>query len=729
MVINASRSILYLILCITLVHADSARENVALKKPVIANAQWADCLVDGKYQTTISPRGEKLPFTAVDLKDVYRLDSIHVHAQNQWSFGEQGLRVNFSVYVWSNFTTACDIGQHYPWNAVKTSLVFTRKGEEIVLPGPVTAQYIIIMPDKKDLEETKQGLVMGELRAFGEKIRDGYVPKLPEEPENATESGETVDTETLASRLERASRSWNYFRKNDVIGEYGVDEVESVEVQQAVHKLIDTYGKYFECHAICDRHPLKKDPETTRAFWNYNRILFMQRGAKIVRAPGATRNPGDVSPNLKPSSYNVTFNIDVAGGFFPMGGYAKPGEAFRYQVLHVSTPNLRGFRIRINPQTDNIEGHGQHNRWPVVTTVEDMKREGQMASPFGGPIVVQTPSKVNITIRFENVYRYGWFDMRNRESVQNWDTERRRYRGTPYMMIVGDQMISMVPTDIPVNTQREDLTYTTNFFDNIVKIIHNYRGTDYSTDRFQVFVADQQISAGDGHSGYPWMGHNYWAGAFNGRAHLEKGLGIGFPHEIGHNLQVWKMTLMHGTEVTNNMYIPVLYHHMLGIPAFDYPHNPGSTEGDFRQMIDIWKGGQYRGVQVSYYNYLARLFNESLVGNVLPLVLGTREPLNTEDRKVNFWVEALCNESKYNLVPFHRLWHFNMTEQTLKVCGAFACFFPNDNVTKQVPDLVDTILNEYGKNCTRDNPLKVKLNRNLLRGVNEPGKQYIFIHE
>ncbi|KAF7247987.1 hypothetical protein EG68_09486 [Paragonimus skrjabini miyazakii] len=729
MVINTSRSILYLILCITLAHTDSTQENVALGKPVIANARWAECLVDGKYQTTISPQSEKLPFIAVDLKDVYRLDSIHVHAQNQWSFYEHGLRVNFSVYVWPNFTTACDISQHYPWNAVKTGLVFTRKGEEIVLPGPVTAQYIIIMPDKEDLEEVGQGLVMGELRAFGEKIKDGYVLELPGEPENATKSDGTSDTKTLAARLELASRSWNYFRKNDVIGKYTADEVESAEVQQAVRKLIGTYGKYFEYHAICDRHPLKKDPETTRAFWNYNRILFMQRGTTIVRAPGATRNPGDVNPNLKPSSYNVTFNIDVAGSFFPMGGYAKPGEAFRYQVLHVSTPNLRGFCIRINPQTDNIEGHGHHNRWPVVTTVEDMKMEGQMASPFGGPIMVQAPSKVNITIRFENVYRYGWFDMRNQESVQNWDTERQRYRGTPYMMIVGDQMISMVPTDIPVNTNREDLMYNTNFFDNIVKIIHNYRGTDYSTDRFQVFVADVQISVGDGHSGYPWMGHNYWAGAFNGRSRLESGSCIGYPHEIGHNLQVWKMTFMHGTEETNNMYIPVLYHHMLGIPTFDYPHNPGSTKEHFIQLIDTWKGGKYRGVQVSYYNYLARLFNESLVGNVLPLVISTREPLNTEDRKVNFWIRELCIESEYDLVPFHRLWHFNINELTVKACGVFACFFPNDNVTNQVPDLVDTILNDYGKNCSRDNPRKVKLKRNLLQGVNKPGKQYIFIHE
>ncbi|KAF6778531.1 hypothetical protein AHF37_02043 [Paragonimus kellicotti] len=319
--------------------------------------------------------------------------------------------------------------------------------------------------------------------------------------------------------------------------------------------------------------------------------------------------------------------------------------------------------------------------------------------------------------------------MRNRESVQNWDTERQRYRGTPYMMIVGDQMISMVPTDIAVNINKEDLTFATNFFDNIVKIIHNYRGTNYTTDRFQVFVTDVQISVGDGHSGYPWMGHNYWAGAFNDRGRLEKGLCIGYPHEIGHNLQVWKMTLMHGTEVTNNMYIPVLYHHMLGIPAFDYPHNPGSTAGHFKQMIDVWKGGKYQGVQVSYYNYLARLFNESLVGNVLPLVVRTWEPLDTEDKKVNFWIRALCTESEYDLVPLHRLWHFNMNGLTLMVCGVFPCFFPDDNVTKQVPDLVDKILNNYQRNCSRDNPRKMKLNRNLLQGVNEPGKQYIFINE
>ncbi|KAF6778532.1 hypothetical protein AHF37_02044 [Paragonimus kellicotti] len=327
MVISASHSILYLILCITLAHADAPRENVALGKPVIANAKWAECLVDGKYQTTISPHAEKLPFIAVDLKDVYRLDSIHVHAQNQWSFYEHGLRVNFSVYVWPNFTTACDISQHYPWNAVKTGLVFTRKGEEIVLPGPVTAQYIIIMPDKKDLEESKQGLVMGELRAF--------------EPENATKSGGTANTKTLAARLELASKSWNYFRKNDVVGKYTANEVETAEVQQAVRNLIGTY-EYCLCNVV----------------------------RKSFAPPGQPVNPGDVSPNLKPSSYNVTFNIDVQGSFFPTGGYAKPGEAFRYQVLHVSTSNLRGFRIRINPQTDNTEGHGQHHRWPVVTTVE-----------------------------------------------------------------------------------------------------------------------------------------------------------------------------------------------------------------------------------------------------------------------------------------------------------------------------------------------------------------------
>ncbi|KAA3675485.1 uncharacterized protein DEA37_0012129 [Paragonimus westermani] len=713
-------------------HSTSAgpgQNNVALKKPVIANAKWAECLVDGNYKSTISPLADKMPFIAVDLRDVYQLNSIHVHAQNQWSFYEHGLRLNFSVYVWPNFTTACDMSQHYPWNLVKAGLMFTRKGVEIVLSGPITAQYIIIMPDNIDFEKPTGGLVMGELRAFGEKIQDGYVPKLPEETKDATKLDGAADTKTLTSRLELASRSWNYFRKNDVIGNYTADEIESVGVQQAVRKLIDTYGKYFEYHSICDRHPLKKDPETTRAFLNYNTILFMQRGAKIVRAPGATRNPGDVSPNLKPSTYNVTFNIDVAGDFFPMGGYAKPGEAFYYQVLHMSTPNLRGFRIRINPQTDNIAEHDQHNRWPVVTTVEDMRMKGQMVSPFGGPIVVQTPSKVNITIRFENVYRYGWFDMRNRGSVQNWNIERQRYRGTPYMMIVGDQMISMVKTDVGVNTDSENLAWSTTFFDNIVKMMHNYRGSDYTTSRLQVFVTDQQISFGWGHSGYPWMGHNSWGNAFNTVDTLKKGECMGYPHEIGHNLQVWKVTLMNGAEVTNNMYIPVVHHHLLGLPAFEEPYKPGSTPNDLKDMVNTWKNGSYRGVGVNYYNYLARLFNESLVGNVLPLAMNTKEPLDSENQKVNFWVRSLCIESEYDLVPFHRLWSFNMDEKTLQFCGAFPCFFPEDVFTKQVPELVKKVLEDYGKNCSRGIPRKVNLNRNLMRGISEIGKQYIFIHE
>ncbi|KAF6769684.1 hypothetical protein AHF37_12320 [Paragonimus kellicotti] len=94
------------------------------------------------------------------------------------------------------------MNQHYPWKLVKAGLVFIRKGEEIILPGPITAQYIIIMPDNISFEKPTQGLVMGELRAFGKKIQDGFVPKLPEEPENATKSGGTANTKTLAARLE-----------------------------------------------------------------------------------------------------------------------------------------------------------------------------------------------------------------------------------------------------------------------------------------------------------------------------------------------------------------------------------------------------------------------------------------------------------------------------------------------------------------------------------------------
>ncbi|CAI2737205.1 unnamed protein product [Dicrocoelium dendriticum] len=841
-----------------------------------------------------------MPYFYVDLLDDYNLSSIRVHAQNQWSFYDQGLHIPFSVYTWDKFVTGCDCEQQYPWHIAKKNLTYTRKGEEIVIQGPIQARYIIIMPDKDNFLESTQGLVMGELRAFGVKVRNGYIPMTyedgPEVTNLHTETRQRLLTGQKQLRVEQAygeyllnneyndvalgwhhnrintmavvrdnarailmtgtqgmdllvsspdysalrgnvrswlspnypnasfvkvteeakygdillvtrhdkfdvnstydrlasgnhsvvigymgntqfsnddatelmaklkvkylihdgyymprdiplpekiesadfipkeydlklgTESWWYFRTKDLTTGMSWNEAKKPGTQNALRALIAKYRSYFADRPICDRNPYTRTPELDRAFENWNRLLSYQVGSRIEPIGGSLRTPGDVHSSENATCYSVTFNVSVRGSFYPMGAYARPGYAFQYKVLNTSNPSLKGYRLRINPQTDTVR-RPVLTRWFAITTSTDMEMKGEFASAFGGPIVVEIPEAATITIQFKNVYRYPWFDIRNPESRNNWDVERRKHHGVPYLMLVGNNMISMIATSMATSVAGADVIFCVNHYDNVVKLMHNYRGTDYATDRLQVFVTDEQISAGDGHSGYPWMAYRYWGSGFLSRSSIEEGSTIGIPHEIGHNLQVNRITFKDGGEVTNNLYIPVLYKYLVGLNAYAKGFRPGWTEGDEKDLISTWRGNEYRGVQVSYYNYYHRYFTAALVSNVMGNAVHSNENFDTEERKVSFWLRHMCNESGYDLVPFNRLWKLPITNETAQFCAQFPCFFPDDVLTQQVPDLVEKLLNEYGKKCFRGKPKEVKFKRDILRGVNVLDPQMIFLHE
>ncbi|CAH8513205.1 unnamed protein product [Dicrocoelium dendriticum] len=873
--------------------------NIAFQKPVYGRAKWPHALVDGKYWTVISPQQDELPLFYVDLLDLYLLRSVRVHSATGGTFAKAGLNISFSVYTWDNFTTGCDIGALYPWHVMKSRLIFTKKGQEFIIPGPIEARYIIVMPDQVNFLDAVDGITISELRAFGVKIADGYVPKVPEdgpeipnlhiETRRRLMSGQShlrvaqsygeykqslkyddvalawhddkintmavvrdkariilmsgaTSMELLASapeyatlrsnfrawlspeypnasfvkvtdrardgnillitrtsgfnehkvydrlmsgknaavigyigslkvanspaarlmaklhigyashrkeyaprnisisglikqpkfipfgyRLKLATESWKVFRTENLYSNVKAEEVRTPEAQEALRKLIDKYRTYFKEHPICRTHPYQRDEKLDLAFENYNRLLTFQLGSRIEPIPGSSRTPGDLRPSENSTCYTVTFNVSVRGGYYPMGGYAKPGHAFRYKVLNVTTRSLKGFRVRVNPQTDTVR-RPELRRWFTVTSVREMEAQGEFASPFGGPIVIEIPVPATIIIHFENVYRYPWFDIRNPESRNNWEVERLKHRGVPYLMLVGNNMISMIATSIATAINGEDFLFCVNYHDNVIKMIHNYRGTDYTKDPLQVFVTDEQISAGDGHSGYPWMGHRYWGKAFLDRSRIESGKSVNVLHEIGHNLQVKKITFARGGEVTNSLYIPVLHHYLLGLSSYGKGFSPGWSPNDELQLLATWRGSEYIGVQVSYYNYLHRYFTAALVSNVIGYAVHSKESFDTEERKVNFWMKHLCIESGYDLVPFNRLWHLPINDKTAALCNRFPCFFPDDELTQQVPDVTENILMEYNKSCSREQPEGVQFKRDIMRGVNVLDPQIIFIH-
>ncbi|KAF5400222.1 hypothetical protein PHET_05450 [Paragonimus heterotremus] len=365
-----------------------------------------------------------------------------------------------------------------------------------------------------------------------------------------------------------------------------------------------------------------------------------------------------------------------------------------------------------------------------MTSNQVLQSQGSFTSPVGGVITLQLPANSKITIRLENVYRYAWFDIRNPRSIQDWGKEQLKYQNVPFTMVMGDRLVTMLETSTIMEMNKENMLFSVNYFDNVVKMMHNYRGTDFQSAPFLGFVVDEQIFHGGGHAGWPgepMMGHKYWGPFFQDMNMIKSGESIGITHEIGHNLQPDKVTFMNGGEVTCNIFIPLVHSFLLNISSYEFGVTPGLGEEDMKQLVKDWNGNKYKGVQLAYYNILDHYFSYGLVGNALTTVFADGVHLANEEEKVNYWVKLISLEAGYDLVPFHRLWHFPIDRNTVNATQHLPCFFPDDQLTTQVPTQVNGILRQYGKPCSRRRPKVVRFKGDVMLDVNRVDKQFIFI--
>ncbi|KAF7234749.1 hypothetical protein EG68_11269 [Paragonimus skrjabini miyazakii] len=635
------------------------------------------------------------------------------------------LRAPFSVYIWDEYVPACEMPSYYPWISVKNNLVFDQNNTHTVLNGLLRAQYIIVRIDKNVSVGNIMTITMSEIKAYGWKIKDGSVPLEP-----TTELWRSsVHPILLEEQVKLGARSWDYFKNHLDLTTYDLDMFHTPEIQSAVQQVIKNYGQYFAHHAPCDWNKYKVDRKTFRSMLNYNKILLAQNGVRITRMPGFNRILGDVHPDARPTSYSVILNVSQAGNFFPVGAYAKAGEAFNYRVHALTPKTLRGYSIQINPQTDFVHNHTELSRWPWVTSSRSLKLTESFSSPVGGVITLAIPENSVIQIVFENVYRYPWFDIRNQKSIDTWERQQALYPHTPFTMVMGDRMITMLPTSSFLRMNTENMKFSVNYYDNVIKLIHNYRGTVFQTEPFMGFVVDEQISMGWGHSGWlgqPMMGHKPWETYFRDIKYILSGYAIFIIHEIGHNLQPSDLTFTEGTEVTNELFIPLVYQYLLKIPAYDFGVYPGLAHTAMQKLVQQWRNKTYTGVRLSYYYLLGHYFGPGLVGNVLMKKTKDLKWLSTEEDIIHYWLEAVSLESGYDLIPYHRLWHFPIEQRTVIAVQALPCFFPRDELTMNVSDIADEILFHSRKTCSHEVAGKVNFRGDLFRGINKVEKQFIF---
>ncbi|KAF7257229.1 hypothetical protein EG68_04693 [Paragonimus skrjabini miyazakii] len=615
----------------------------------------------------------------------------------------------------------------YPWNLVKDNLDFPQNNGSIVLSGPITAQYIIIVMDKGIPNTNVKVVTMSEIKAFGLKIKKGFVPMEP--PTHWPIS--LFDPDSLVDKVKLGAKNWTYFKSVLDLYSFPLEEFHTPEIQIAIRDMINNYGSYFAHRAPCDWKPYKQTESDIISMINYNKILLAQTGTNVTLLPGSSRMMGGILSGVKPTSYSVILNVSRAGNFFPVGAYAKAGEAFRYRVHALSPKTLKGYSIRVNPQTDFLYDHNEFLRWLWVTSSRPLKLTESFSSPVGGVITLTIPNNSIIQIVFENVYRYPWFDIRNQKSIDTWERQQTLYQHTPFTMVMGDRMITMLPTSSFSRMNTENIKFSVNYYDNVIKMIHNYRDTVFETEPFMGFVLDAQISAGSGHAGWqgqPMMGHKPWEELFRDADLIKSGESRGITHEIGHNLQLKMLTFLNGEEVTNDLYILLVHKYLLNISAYNFSVYYGTGRVYIEDLVQQWESKVYSGVSLDYYVILGHYFGPGLVGNILSRKMKDGVILETESDKIDYWIKWVSLESGYDLVPFHRLWHFPIEQRTIDVIQHLPCFFPNDELTLRVPDLVEDILIQSGKHCYRQNTNMVKFRGNLFRGINSVDKQFIYFH-
>ncbi|VDP78424.1 unnamed protein product, partial [Echinostoma caproni] len=505
-------------------------------------------------------------------------------------------------------------------------------------------------------------------------------------------SGITSDRYIPASvDMDRRIKSWSYFCSKGPSVDYTALKTQHMAdliapgFQEKLREMLDKYAKYFEDRAPCEHFPFKWDSRNQKCWINYNLWAMAQMTENPIALFGTEEFPGRVSDDAKPVTHRVKASPPIAGAFNPLGVYVAPGKVFSWKVIEHSS-DIGDYGFTFGCHADNLNNIPLWQRWPRFMHTLEMRLEGRYASPVGGVLFLFTKKNaISITLELSGVYHYPLIDLHDKKSVENWDKERQLYAGVPWMATIGDVMHTCLPTKEVVKLTKDDIVWSLTYLDNAVKMVHNFRGSDWNTSEVQVFATDVQLEGGEAHAGTPIMAKLYWHLEVTDVKNIRANSATGITHELGHNMQNHPATFKDGIEVTNNVNNFPIRVHLINKTSYEYGTKWGFYPGEMDRTIQVWNGNKYVGVNLGYYNWLGILFGEGLLTNLWHDAWANRGMLKTEESKVNFWLSKMCQETQHNIIPWQELWKFPIKETTRIICSNYPCFFPDDQVTQKAP--------------------------------------------
>lgn len=381
--------------------------------------------------------------------------------------------------------------------------------------------------------------------------------------------------------------------------------------------------------------------------------------------PAAARFPGAVAPEAARVTRAVTVTASAAG-WRSTGLYAPPGEVITVRLPPAAATGRLG--LQVGSHSDTLWGVTDGwrrmpdivRRWPLDAA------ETRVFSPYGG-LVYLVPSGgpaggtgADVRVEIAGAVEAPYFALGETDPAA-WRA-RLQASGAPWAEVAGRSMV--VTTPAAHVRGLADPTDVARTWDDVLlhAAILARRAAPGERARPERFVADEQISAGYMHAGYPLMCHLDQAANLVSAANLREG-NWGFFHEVGHNHQSPDWTFEGTGEVTVNLFTLFVYEHVSGVPVKD---NARGSEAFVREQLakvdwaapdfERWKADPF--LALAMYVQIQHAFGWEAYLRVFDAYagLGAAERPRTDDDKRDQWLVRFSRAVGRDLGPFFEAW-------------------------------------------------------------------------
>jgi len=382
---------------------------------------------------------------------------------------------------------------------------------------------------------------------------------------------------------------------------------------------------------------------------------------QVQAYPAADAFPGSVPADAPRIRRNITVDTAIPG-WHSTGLYAPPGSVIEVKMAGSPPSGNKPLAVRIGCHTDGVWHLDKWqrlpeiaDRWPITTATT------RVANPVGGLIYIDVPDRTapnRWQFEISGAVAAPYYKL-GVTTTADWQTERKQ--PGPWAELASDRVIITVPS-----THIRDLAdpqALMEVWNQVLDACADLAAIPRERRRPERYVADQQISAGYMHSGYPIMTHLDAAATMASREKLLAG-NWGLFHEMGHNHQSGDWTFDGTGEVTCNLFSIYVSESVckLNKPGHDAVKVGPARDARYRDYVakgrgfEQWKSDPF--LALTMYVQLRESFGWETYKKVfaeyrdLP---ASERPKGDADKR-DQWLVRFSRATGRNLGPFFEAW-------------------------------------------------------------------------